>query len=110
MHRTRIIFLLVVAFLLGLSIGIYIGYLRGIPFISKTKIWSIGIYAGSPPFDLKPIRDDVNPVLSSKDVTDRDAVFVADPFMVKDGSTWYMFFEVMDGKTGMGGNRISCKQ
>ena len=43
-------------------------------------------------FDLIPGA--VNPVLTAADVTDRNANFVADPFIFHEGSSWYMFFEV----------------
>jgi hypothetical protein len=42
------------------------------------------------------------PVLSASDVTDVPARFVADPFMVKENDTWYMFFEVLNTWTGQG--------
>jgi len=35
-----------------------------------------------------------NPVLTAIDVTDVYAYFVADPFLMKVESTWYMFFEI----------------
>ena len=35
-----------------------------------------------------------NPVLTKEDVTDRKAAYVADPFMIKVGDLWYIFFEV----------------
>jgi len=44
-------------------------------------------------FDLVPGA--INPVLTASDVTDREATFVADPFLFHEGSTWYMFFEVL---------------
>lgn len=62
-------------------------------------MWSIGIYAGKSPFKFAPcdpIRRKINPVLAAKDITDRKAEFVADPFMVKEHSAWHMFFEIMD--------------
>lgn len=34
------------------------------------------------------------PVLTAADVTDANAYFVADPFLYREGTTWYMFFEV----------------
>ncbi|MFA5410648.1 MAG: hypothetical protein WC321_02145 [Candidatus Omnitrophota bacterium] len=33
--------------------------------------------------------------MTAKDITDRRAVFVADPFMLKEEGIWYMFFEVL---------------
>jgi hypothetical protein len=64
--------------------------------------WSIGIYAGSGPFQLFPAPGVNNPVLTAADVTDISAAFVADPFMIKVGKTWHMFFEVMNEKTENG--------
>jgi hypothetical protein len=64
--------------------------------------WSIGIYTGNGPFNLAPTRNITNPVLKASDVTDRNAVFVADPFMVKNNGKWYMFFEVFDKSTNQG--------
>jgi hypothetical protein len=56
--------------------------------------WAIGIYAGPSPLCLAPAPGAANPVLSHRDVRDVPAAFVADPFMVHDGETWHMFFEV----------------
>ena len=67
--------------------------------ISKQGRWSIGIYEGESPVSLKPSQKAKNPVLRARDVTDCQAEFVADPFMVKEGSTWYLFCEVMDALT-----------
>jgi hypothetical protein len=58
--------------------------------------WSIGIYVGKSPLDFAPPENINNPVLTAKDVTDVAAKFVADPFMVRENGTWYMFFEVMN--------------
>lgn len=55
--------------------------------------FSIGIYTGKTPFELGPGHVS-NPVLAPGDVTDVRADLVADPFMIRHGSTWYMFFEV----------------
>jgi hypothetical protein len=54
--------------------------------------WSIGVYAGSSPLDLQPLRR--TSVLSRRDVNDRDAAFAADPFMIQSDGRWWMFFEV----------------
>src|SRR5688572_24477234 len=56
--------------------------------------WSIGIYVGKSPLDLKPPSDLRNPVLTRHEVTDVRALFVADPFMVSVNGLWYMFFEL----------------
>src|SRR5260370_37084346 len=70
----------------------------------KQHQWSIGIYAGASPVSLSPPDGLQNPVLTNKDVSDLAAQFVADPFMLRVGDTWYMFFEVMNRRGGEGGN------
>jgi hypothetical protein len=72
------------------------------PAVKRAPIWSIGIYTGDTPFDLKPAEGIANPVICAKDVSDIQADFVADPFMVKAGETWHMFFEVMNAGTKKG--------
>ncbi len=79
----------------------YLAKTRDTPLNTKSQ-WSIGIYSGKSPFDLAPAEHSRNPVLSAGDVTDSPAEFVADPFMVKVGSSWYMFFEVMNSYSQQG--------
>ena len=55
--------------------------------------WSIGILQGRDPLDMKQVP--ANPVLTGASVSDMDALFVADPFVVPHGDTLYMFFEIM---------------
>ncbi|MDR2728885.1 MAG: hypothetical protein LBB56_07110, partial [Chitinispirillales bacterium] len=61
-----------------------------------------GIYTGASPFELRPAEGVVNPVLTAGDVTDIKAEFVADPFMIKKDSAWYMFFETLNSLTNKG--------
>jgi hypothetical protein len=68
---------------------------------AKSK-WSIGIYSGSNPLQLAPHPAAENPVLSCLDVSDVSASFVADPFMIRSGDTWHMFFEVLNSKENKG--------
>ncbi|HVG22234.1 MAG TPA: hypothetical protein VNI02_24570 [Blastocatellia bacterium] len=68
----------------------------------KVPVWSIGIYTGETPFDLKPAQEIENPVICAQDVSDIQADFVADPFMIKAGEIWHMFFEVMNASTKKG--------
>jgi len=91
------ILILVFAFLVGIIV------ITGkIPFIQNKTRLSIGIYEGDSPFQLFSHKNANNPVLTYKDVTDVKADFVADPFMVQEGGTWYMFFEVFNSKTHQG--------
>jgi len=69
---------------------------------SKDLIWSIGIYGGKSPFDLHPLPDVSNPILTCQDVSSIPAKFVADPFMIQADGTWYLFFEVLNQQTNKG--------
>lgn len=62
----------------------------------RLAIWGISIYDAKGPFHITNKRDKKNPVLTYKDVTDCDAQFIADPFMIKYEDLWYMFFEIYD--------------
>jgi beta-xylosidase len=59
-------------------------------------LWSIGIYEGASPLALGPSTGVRNPVMTREQVTDVRAGFVADPFLVRDGETTYLFFEVVN--------------
>ncbi|UCD73848.1 MAG: hypothetical protein JSV91_08610 [Phycisphaerales bacterium] len=90
------------ALLLGLALGLAVGARRGVPFVGNSRAWSIGVYAGPSPLEVVPAEGITNPVLTAADVTDADAVFVADPFLVRAGDDWCMFFEVLKKDTGKG--------
>ena len=64
--------------------------------------WSIGIFEGTSPFILAQTKDTENPVISARDVSDVEAAFVADPFMVKKNRKYFMFFEVLNLQTYTG--------
>jgi hypothetical protein len=101
----RKVIIIVVALLCligGFISGVYVGKSRGIPFIAKQEKWSIGIYVGESPFDFVSPENTTNPVLTAEDVTDVPADFVADPFMIKENSSWHMFFEVINSQTRQG--------
>jgi hypothetical protein len=68
----------------------------------KEYLWSIGIYVGDSPLGLGPPDGVRNPVLTGEAVTDVPAAFVADPFMLRVGRTWHMFFEVLNRASGKG--------
>lgn len=63
-------------------------------------MWSISIYNGDSPFTLKPLV--LTPVLTNEHITDIPAEFVADPFMLQNDGTWYMFMEIMNTETKKG--------
>lgn len=68
----------------------------------KAAIWSIGICTGADLLDLAPAKETPMPVLSARDVTDIQAQFVADPFMIRAENAWHMFFEVMNAESKKG--------
>lgn len=70
--------------------------------LGNEQAWSIGICAGTSPFSFVSSEVVKNPVITGKDVTDRNASFVADPFMLRVDNIWYMFFEVMNKKANKG--------
>lgn len=59
------------------------------------SIWSISICENESPIN-NSYKNIQYPVLTYKDVTDRKAQFVADPFIIKENDKWYMFFEIYD--------------
>jgi len=71
---------------------------------AKTATWpyAISIYSGSSPFNLSPDPNANNPVLTYHDVTDTLACAVADPFLIKAGDTWHLFFEIVSQLTWRG--------
>jgi hypothetical protein len=81
---------------------------RAVPRLRRVRRWSISIFAGDSPFALSTAPGVINPVLTARDVSDVSARFVADPFMIRMESLWYMFFEVMDEKSDRG--RIAYAQ
>lgn len=69
----------------------------------RSDYWAIAAYQGRSPLHLAPAAHAPVPVLGARDVTDADAEFVADPFMVPvPGAGWHLFFEVMNRATGRG--------
>jgi len=69
---------------------------RGVPFVGRDRIWSIGMYTGQAPLELHPAESCSNPVLTADDINDVPARYVADPFLVRDDNAWTMFFEVFN--------------
>lgn len=71
--------------------------------LERQDVWSISIYQGADPFSLKPHPlVSRHPVLMAADVTDTRADFVADPFMLRFGGRWYLFFEVLESSSRRG--------
>jgi len=77
----------------------YAGLLRP----QRRAEWSIGIYEGASPLELAPLeRLGTSAVLTRHSLRGLRAHGVADPFMVRRGDDWFMFFEVDSLESGRG--------
>ncbi len=65
-------------------------------------LWQIGIFSGSSPLTLAPDPGIPNPVITRESVTDVPCAFVADPFLVRSGNEWLLFFELLNRNTHLG--------
>jgi len=75
--------------------------------VNEEDVWSIGIFAGATPLSIGPHpRIARQPVLRAEDVSDVPAAFVADPFLLRDGDKWHLFFEVLNRSTQRG--ELAC--
>jgi hypothetical protein len=63
--------------------------------------WSISVYMGKDPFSLKSVEG-LAPALTGKSVTDFPCDAVADPFLLRRGEHWYLFFEAVNSETRRG--------
>ena len=98
----KTIFFVLAGLLVALASGRFIWIKRGIPFVSRREQWTIGIYRSNSPFHFNNLQGWINPLFRAENVTDVNADFVADPFLVKDAKTWYLFFEVYNRATDQG--------
>jgi hypothetical protein len=89
-----IFFLLIAGAVIMLIAAVVYVRRRGIPFVRIQDNWSVGIYVGETPFAFHQPDFVRNPVLTVLDVHDAPARFLADPFLVREGDLWYMFFEI----------------
>ena len=78
--------------------------------VDRESIWSIAVATVDTPFELNEEVASLPPSITSADVTDVQARFVADPFMVRHEGRWVMFFEVLNDATDQGdiGYATSC--
>lgn len=63
--------------------------------LARFQQFAIAVYSGREPWAVGPPTDASRPVLTSRDVTDVPAAFVADPFLLRRDGRWFLFFEVM---------------
>ena len=94
--------LVLICLLFDFAAGILVGMNRGIPFVAQREQWTIGIYRSDSPFHFNKLQGWINPLFKAEDVTDVAAGFVADPFLIKEGKTWNLFFEVYNNDSKQG--------
>jgi hypothetical protein len=70
---------------------------------AATNLWTLGIYTGPSPFQLSTPANIRNPVLRGTDVNDLKVDTLAHPFMLIEGSRYYLFFTAKDHKTDKSG-------
>ena len=64
--------------------------------------WSIGILKGATLHALEERPECTNPIFTKHDVIAPESEFVADPFLIKEGSRWHLFFELFNKLTNKG--------
>lgn len=101
MRRTLRWFQLVLLLLLLLSIG-HFAWSGRFPFMVQKDRWAISFYAGASPLQLTPLPGLEHPVLAAEQITDVPAEFVADPFLLRRQDGWYLFFELLNRRSGRG--------
>ena len=72
------------------------------PAPARYALWSIGLFTGSSPLALAPDAAITNPIITRDSITDVDASFVADPFLMRANGVWHLFFEVLNRSNGRG--------
>jgi hypothetical protein len=72
------------------------------PAPARFALWSIGIFSGKSPLALGPTNGIPNPAITRDSVTDVPASFVADPFLIRVGNFYYLFFELLNRTSGRG--------
>ena len=77
------------------------------PYFGFAKVWSVAVCKVDGPFtgtslDVSPLQ-----IITADHVTDVDARLVADPFLIHDGETYCLFYEVLNAATHEGDIGVS---
>jgi len=78
-----------------LASGIYMGRKDITPLVNTRSEYMIGVFSGPSPLEMYPVGE-INPIMTAGMVTDVKADFVADPFLIREGDKWYLFFEILE--------------
>lgn len=69
---------------------------------AEKPFWSIDIVSGASPFSTIPLQPARSPIFSRREISSPPTSFVADPFLVHEGDTWQLFFELFNTETNRG--------
>ena len=69
---------------------------------SSTYGWALGVYKGAFPFGSNTLIEIPAPTLTAPDVTDVTVTALADPFIIRRGAGYYLFFEAMKAQDAQG--------
>lgn len=62
----------------------------------RLKLWSIGLASGPDPLHLVESVSSLNPVFTWHQINQPTTAFVADPFVIREGNRWQLFFELFN--------------
>ena len=109
-YRSMIFWLFIGGMILRIFYFFFFEESRGVPFVSKKEQWTIGIVRGESPFSFTSPLNRINPLFKAEAVSDIRANFVADPFLIRDSDTWYLFFEAYNLDTKQGDLALATSQ
>lgn len=76
---------------------------RAFPALAESKpFWSIDLVSGPSPFLTAPIKPGRSPLFSRHHIKAPPTSFVADPFIIRHGDSWQLFFELFNAETNRG--------
>ncbi len=75
---------------------------RGIPFVGRDRQFTVGVRAGTSLADLAALSHAEDSVMTPDMVTDVRCRTLADPFLLRQEGTWFMFMEVVNRARGRG--------
>jgi hypothetical protein len=74
---------------------------RGLRLVPRLE-WSIGLLRASSLWSNESGRTTYQQILTRRDISDARSELIADPFLVRDRGTWYLFFETFSVWRGRG--------
>lgn len=77
------------------------------PYVGLAKVWSVAVCKVDGPFSGDPLEVSPLQVLTADHVTDVQASLIADPFLMQEGETLYLFYEVLNDDTNQGDLAVS---